>query len=69
MQVVGALLFHLVFIVVVSLILALPVMVMWNYCLMPAVTGLNEIGWLQSWGILVLFGLLFKSSSTSNQKS
>jgi hypothetical protein len=33
----------IVIIVVVGLLLSLPVMLLWNACLVPAVSGLNEI--------------------------
>lgn len=56
-----------VMIVVIGLIMSLPVMWLWNACLVPAVTGLNEIGWLQAWGILVLSGLLFKTHVSSKE--
>lgn len=49
-------------VIVVGLLFSLPVMWLWNECLVGAVTGVNEITWLQAWGILVLCGLLFKSS-------
>jgi len=52
-------------IVFISFVLAWPVMMLWNYCLIGAVTGFNEIGWLQAWGISVLTGLLFNTSSIS----
>ena len=51
--------------VVLGLLLSLPVMWLWNGCLVPAVSGLNEIGWLQAWGILVLSGLLFKTQAST----
>jgi hypothetical protein len=57
----------IVIIVVVGLLLSLPVMLLWNACLVPAVTGLSEIGWLQAWGIMILCGLLFKSSFSTNK--
>jgi hypothetical protein len=57
----------IVMIVVVGLLLSLPVMWLWNACFVPAVSGLNEIGWLQAWGILVLCGLLFKTHVTSKE--
>jgi hypothetical protein len=57
----------IVIIVVVGLLLSLPVMLLWNACLVPAVTGLSEIGWLQAWGIMILCGLLFKSSFPTNK--
>ena len=50
------------FVVLLGLLFSLPVMFLWNGCLVGAVTGVNEITWLQAWGIMVLFGLLFKSS-------
>jgi len=50
------------FVVLLGLLFSLPVMLLWNGCLVGAVAGVNEISWLQAWGIMVLFGLLFKSS-------
>ena len=52
-------------IVAIGLIVSLPVMLLWNYCLVGAIAGINEITWLQAWGILVLFGLLFKTHVTT----
>lgn len=49
-------------IIVIGLIMSFPVMLLWNGCLVGAVGGINEISWLQAWGIMILFGLLFKSS-------
>ena len=54
-----------VLIIVIGLIMSLPVMLLWNYCLVGAIAGVNEITWLQAWGILVLFGLLFKTHATT----
>lgn len=53
----------LIVIVVVGLVLSFPLMLLWNYCLVPAVSGLSEIGWLQAWGILIASNILFKSTS------
>ena len=50
-----------------GLLFSLPVMLLWNWCLVGAVAGVNEISWLQAWGIMVLFGLLFKSSVTTKK--
>jgi hypothetical protein len=52
--------------VVFGLILSLPVMWLWNACLVAAIPGIKEIGWLQAWGILILCGLLFKNTSSSS---
>lgn len=51
-------------IVFFGLLFSLPVMWLWNYCLVAAIPGIKEIGWLQAWGILILCGLLFKNSNT-----
>jgi hypothetical protein len=52
---------------VVGLILSLPVMLLWNYFLVDAITGVKEIGWMQAWGILVLCGLLFKTNGVTEK--
>lgn len=49
-------------IIAVGLLFSLPVMLLWNGCLVGAISGVNEITWLQAWGILVLCGLLFKTT-------
>lgn len=37
------------------------IMLLWNACLVPAVTGVNEISFLQAWGLYTLCILLFKT--------
>jgi hypothetical protein len=49
----------------ISFLLSWPVFMLWNGCLVGAVNGVNEVTWLQGWGISFLFGILFKPSSTS----
>lgn len=51
---------------VFSLIVSLPVMLLWDW-LMPTIFGLPEITWFQAWGLLFLCGLLFRSSTASNK--
>ena len=53
--------------VVVAILMAWPTQLLWNYCLIPAVEGLNSIGFWQALGINVLCGILFRNS-TSNSK-
>jgi len=48
----------------ISFVLSWPVMILWNECLMPAVEGIKEIGWIQAWGISALCGVLFKANIT-----
>lgn len=63
---VGAAIAVVLLVVVLSLVLALPVMWLWNGCLIPAVSGVHEITWLQAWGLSILCGILFKSSTSSS---
>jgi hypothetical protein len=51
-------------VVVLGLLLSYPVMLLWNGCLVPAVDGVKEIGLLQAWGLMILFGILFKTSAS-----
>ena len=39
-----------------------PVVELWNGCLVPAVDGVKQIGWLQAWGLQFLINMLFKVS-------
>ena len=41
--------------VFISMAMAYPLMMLWNYCLIPAIPGIKEVEWLQMWGITVLF--------------
>jgi hypothetical protein len=52
----------LLFGALIGLIFSLPVMWLWNVCLVPAVSGVNEISWLQAWGLMVLTNLFLKTS-------
>ena len=48
------------FIAIFGLLFSLPVMLLWNIALVPAIPGIVQIGWLQAWGILILCNFLFK---------
>lgn len=52
----------------VGILAALPLMWLWNW-LMPELFGLQTIGFWQAFGLLVMSGLLFKSSSPSTHSS
>ena len=45
--------------VIASAIASIPVFLLWNACLVGAVVGVNEITWLQGWGITLLCKSLF----------
>ena len=66
-QIIGLLVAAVGLIVFFGLLFSLPVMLLWNIALAPAIPGLAQIGWLQAWGILILCGLLFKPTVPSNK--
>lgn len=66
MQAVALFLTAVVLVVVVSFVLSLPVMLLWD-AVVPAIFNLPEITWMQAWGLSLLCGLLFKSH-ISNSK-
>lgn len=53
----------LVFVAIFALILAFPVMLLWNW-IMPAVFGLIKITFWQALGINLLCGFLFRGTTT-----
>ena len=52
----------ILFLVFLSFLLSWPVYMLWNGCLVGAVNGVNEVTWLQAWGINFLCGILFKTT-------
>ena len=53
------------FLVLLSLLFSLPVFYLWNGCLVGAITGVNEVTWLQACGLNILAGFLFKTTVTN----
>ncbi len=66
-KVIGLSIAGIALIVIFGLLLSLPVMLLWNIALVPAIPGLAEIGWLQAWGILILCSFLFKPTVSSKK--
>ena len=64
MEKLGAVLSALALIAVGAIILAWPTQLLWNHSLVGAVDGINPIGFWQALGINLLFGILFKNSSS-----
>ena len=64
---VGAVVIAIVGLLLLSFLLSWPVYMLWNGCLVDAVSSVKEVTWLQAWGITVLFGFLFKTT-VSNSK-
>lgn len=49
----------------IGLVFSYPIMLLWNNCAVPAISGFHEIGWLQAWGLSVLFTCLFKTTPST----
>lgn len=43
--------------IIIGLIVSYPAMLLWNSCLVPAINGINQVDWIQAWGIMILVGL------------
>ena len=46
-----------------SFLMSWPIYMLWNGCLVDAVTGVREVTWLQAWGLVILCSFLFKPAS------
>ena len=57
----------LVLVIAIGAFLALPVMWLWNGCLVGAIDCVKEVTYLQAWGLYILSHFLFKNTVT--QKS
>ena len=66
-KVAGITIIGFILVTVLGLLFSLPVMLLWNGCLVPAVAGIKEIGWLQAWGISILCGFLFKNTTNTSK--
>ena len=64
MQILVVIVAGILLVCAVGLLLSLPLMWLWNW-LMPVIFGLPTITWMQSWGLLILCGFLFKNSTVS----
>ena len=54
-------------ILIASFLLSWPVMALWNGCLVGAVEGVKEIGWLQAWGLQFMLNLMFKTKTSTKE--
>jgi len=55
-------------IIFAAIVLAWPTQLLWNACLVPAVNGVNEIGFFQALGLNILSGIMIKSTTKVNNK-
>ena len=59
-EIIAQLIIGVLIILSVGLLFSLPVWLLWNLCLVPAIDGVHTIGWFQAFGLIMLFQLLFK---------
>lgn len=64
----GTILGFLFILALYAVITALPIMLLWNYCLIPAIPGIKEITFLQAFGLKILFSLLIHVSNNKIEK-
>jgi hypothetical protein len=66
--IIGGIIVAVTGILFISFLCSWPVYMLWNGCLVGAVAGVNEVSWLQAWGLAVLCGLLFKTNVERKSK-
>mgnify|MGYP000909510825 CR=1 FL=1 len=64
----GTILGFLFILALYAVITALPIMLLWNYCLIPAIPGIKSITFLQAFGLKILFSLLIHVSNNKIEK-
>ena len=62
----GAFVLSVVILLVVTLMISFPAMLLWNAALVPAISILNPVDWVQMWCIVMLINLLARSQSPIN---
>lgn len=62
----GLILGGIALIIFAAILLAWPVQLLWNGCLIDAVDCVHPIGFWQAMGLNFLFSILFKGTSSSN---
>ena len=65
--IIGAAIVGIAGILFLGFLLSWPVMWLWNNALVGAVVGVNEVSWVQAWGISTLSGILFKTSVSTSK--
>jgi hypothetical protein len=64
----GTILGFLFILALYAVVTALPIMLLWNYCLIPAIPGIKSITFLQALGLKILFSLLIHVSNNKIEK-
>lgn len=53
---------------IMAVLMAWPTQMLWNHCLVPAIEGVNVIGFWQALGLNFLASILFKGTNTAKGK-
>jgi len=64
----GGFLTILFLLIVITLLTCIPVWLLWNW-LMPTIFGLKTITLIQSWGLVFLCNLLFKTTASNKKEN
>lgn len=59
----------IIIIALYAMLLAIPLQFLWNYCLVPAIDGVNTISATQALGLNFLAAILFKDSDLTKTLS
>lgn len=59
----------LIAVALIAVFMSLPTQWLWNTCLVPAIDGVNPIGFWQALGLNVLASILFKNSQIKKTES
>lgn len=46
--------------ILISFFVSYPLMLLWNFALVPVLSVVGEVSWLQMWGIVILCNFMFK---------
>jgi len=65
--IIGAAIVGIAGILFLGFLLSWPVMWLWNNALVGAIVGVNEVSWVQAWGISTLSGILFKTTVSTSK--
>jgi hypothetical protein len=68
-KLIGTMMATILALLIYAVITAFPVMLLWNYCLVPAIPILKLITFWQALGIKILFGLLFHVTQKTEIKN
>jgi len=61
---IGLMIMFIVLSITFGALFALPVMWLWNGCLVGAIDGVQEVTYLQAWGLYILSHILFTNAVT-----